>query len=81
MKILPDKSTLQRNIASIKMNLLKQINQILLAKWIDRKLNVSLDASGIRILGRSICYSIRIKRDVSRRECDKIHLATCNDTM
>lgn len=68
-------------MSTIKMDLLRQINNILLGKWVDRKLNISLDASGIRILGRSIWYSLRIKRNISRRECDKIHLATCNDTM
>jgi len=81
MSILPGKSTLQRCLSSVKMNLLREFNHILLGKWIDRKLNVSIDASGIRILGRSIWYSLRIKRNISRRECDKIHLATCNDTM
>ena len=81
MKILPGKSTLQRCLATTKMDFLRQINQILLGDWIKRKLNISIDASGIRILGRSIWYSIRIKRNISRRECDKIHLATCNDTM
>lgn len=81
LRILPGKSTLQRCLSSIKMNLLRELNQILLGKWIKRKLNISVDASGIRIIGRSIWYSLRIKRNISRRECDKIHLATCNDTM
>jgi len=81
LQILPGKSTLQRCLSMTKMDLLRQINQILIANWIKRKLNISVDASGIRIIGRSIWYSLRIQRDISRRECDKIHLATCNDTM
>jgi len=78
---LPGKSTLQRCLSSIKMDLLRQLNYFLIGKWTEKKLNISIDASGIRILGRSIWYSIRIKKLSSRRECDKIHLATCNDTM
>lgn len=80
-QILPGKSTIQRAMSSVKMDLLRQINQILLAEWAKRKLNISIDASGIRILGRSIWYSIRTEKPISRRECDKVHLATCNDTM
>jgi len=78
---LPGKSTLQRCLSTIKMDLLRQLNYFLIEKWTERKLNISIDASGIRIIGRSIWYSIRIKKLSSRRECDKIHLATCNDTM
>ena len=44
------------------------------------RVDVLIDASGIRIVGRSIWYSIRIKKRVSRRECDKIHIAICSDT-
>jgi hypothetical protein len=81
IKILPGKSTLQRCLSSMKMDTLRQLNQILLGKWINRKLNISLDASGIQILGKSIWYSLRIKRTISKQDCDKIHLAICNDTM
>ena len=63
------------------MDLLRGLNQYLISDWIKRKLNISIDASGIRIIGRSIWYTIRINEEISRRECDKIHLATCNDTM
>lgn len=81
MQILPGKSTLQRGMATIKMDLLREINKFLVGEWAKRKLNILIDASGIRIIGRSIWYSIRAKKPISRRECDKIHLATCSDTM
>jgi len=81
MEILPGKSTLQRCLSSVKMDLFREINRILLKDFIKRKLNISIDSSGIRIIGRSIWYSIRIKKEISRRECDKVHLAICNDTM
>lgn len=81
MQILPSKSTLQRGMNLMTMDLLRNFNRYLIQGWTNRKLNISIDASGIRIIGRSIWYSIRIKKPVSRRECDKVHLATCNDTM
>jgi hypothetical protein len=81
LKILPGKSTIQRCLSTTKMDLIRLLNQFLIEDWIQRKLNISIDASGIRILGRSIWYSIRAKKPISRRECDKVHLASCNDTM
>ena len=81
LQILPSKSTLQRGMKSFSMNLLREFNQILIQDWINRKLNILIDASGIRIKGRSIWYSLRIKKPISRRECDKVHLAVCRDTM
>ena len=80
-EILPGKSTIQRAMASLKMGLLREFNKNLINAWINRKLNILIDASGIRIIGRSIWYSIRARKPISRRECDKVHLATCSDTM
>jgi hypothetical protein len=79
LQILPGKSTIQRSMAKTKMDLLRTINSILLQDWMKRRLNILLDASGIRIIGRSIWFSLRAKRPISRRECDKIHLAVCSD--
>ena len=79
--ILLGKSTLQRFMAKLDMNLLRIFNQLLIEKWTNKKINASIDASGIRIVGRSIWYSIRTKMKIYRRDCDKVHLATCNDTM
>lgn len=81
LQILPGKSTIQRGMANLKMNLLRELNRILIQEWIDRKLNILIDASGIRIMGRSVWYSLRAKKPISRRECDKVHLATCSDFM
>ena len=81
LQILPGKSTIQRAMSTIKMDLLRKINKFLVGNWIKRKLNILVDASGIRILGRSVWYSIRAKKPISRRECDKVHLAICSDTM
>ena len=81
LQILPGKSTIQRAMSSVKMDLLREINKLIVGEWINRKLNILIDAAGIRILGRSIWYSIRTRKSMSRRECDKVHLATCSDTM
>jgi len=81
LQILPGKSTIQRAMANMSMDLLRQFNRELINNWVSRKLNILIDASGIRILGRSVWYSIRAKKPISRRECDKVHLATCSDTM
>lgn len=79
LQILPGKSTIQRCLAQTKMEMLRIINFILLEDWMKRKLNILLDASGIRIVGRSVWFSLRAKRPISRRECDKIHIAICSD--
>jgi hypothetical protein len=79
LQILPGKSTIQRCLAQTKMDMLRTINSILLQDWMERKLNILLDASGIRIVGRSVWFSLKAKRSISRRECDKIHIAVCSD--
>lgn len=79
LQILPGKSTIQRGMQYFSMHFLREFNAVLIQEWIQRKLNIILDASGIRIIGRSIWFSIRVKRFISRRECDKVHLAVCSD--
>src|SRR3989338_10479864 len=73
LQILPGKSTIQRGMEIISVKKLIDFNRLMLSDWIKRKLNLMLDASGIRLIGRSIWYSIRIKRPILRRDCDKIH--------
>src|SRR3989344_2451608 len=81
MKILPGKSTIQRGMELLSINLLQQINLLLLKDIVKTKLNILVDASGIRILARSIWFCIRIKETISKRECDKVHLAVCADLL
>ncbi|MEK6896658.1 MAG: transposase, partial [Nanoarchaeota archaeon] len=54
-------------------------NAMILIEWSKRKLNLMIDSSGIRIIGRSIWFCIRIKEYISKKECDKTHLAVCSD--
>ena len=81
LQILPGKSTIQRGMQLFDMELLYAFNKILIHDAIQRKLNILVDASGIRIIGKSIWYLLRIKNNILRRECDKIHIAICSDLL
>lgn len=81
MHILPGKSTLQSHMDLISMKSLLKFNSIILMEWSKRKLNLMIDSSGIRIIGRSIWFCIRIREYISKRECDKTHLAVCSDVL
>ena len=81
LKILPGRSTIQRGMDLFSMELLREFNSILLKDLINRKLNIILDASGIRIHCRSIWYCLKIKKNILKRDCDKVHLAVCEDLL
>lgn len=81
MKILPGKSTIQRGMELLRMELLWQINLLMLKDIMKNKLDILIDSSGIRIFARSIWFCIRIKKEISKRECDKVHLAVCADLL
>ena len=81
MRILPGKSTIQRGMEILSMDLLWQINLLMLKDIMKNKLDILIDSSGIRIFARSIWFCIRIKREISKRECDKVHLAVCADML
>ena len=81
MKILPGKSTIQRGMELLNFNLLQQINLLLLKDVVKKQLNILIDSSGIRIFARSIWFCIKIKREISKRDCDKVHLAVCADLL
>lgn len=81
LDILPGKSTLQAHMKMISMSNLLKFNSLILMEWSKRKLNLMIDSSGIRIIGRSIWFCIRIKEYISKRECDKTHLAVCSDVL
>ena len=79
LDILPSKSTLQAHMRLVSMQNLLKFNAMILTEWSKRKLNLMIDSSGIRIIGRSIWFCIRIKEYISKKECDKAHLAVCSD--
>lgn len=81
LQILPGKSTIQRAMKQLSMKNILEFNRMMLTDFMQRKLNLLIDASGIRIIGRSIWFSLRIRKPISRRECDKVHLAVCSDVL
>ncbi len=81
MKIFPGKSTIQRGMELLSIDLLRQLNFLLLKDIVKKKLNIIIDANGIRIFARSIWFCLRIKKTISKRECDKVHLAVCADLL
>jgi hypothetical protein len=81
MDLLPGKSTLQRGMELLTFDLLQQINLLLLKDVMKKRLNVLIDSSGIRIFARSIWFCLRIKKEISKKDCDKVHLAVCADLL
>lgn len=81
MKILPSKSTIQRAMKLLKFSLIMQFNRELIYCIIKRRLNIIIDSTGIRCIGRSIWYCIRINKEIEKRDCDKIHLAVDSDLL
>ena len=63
------------------IDLLWQINLLMLRDIMKNKLDILIDSSGIRIFARSVWFCIRIKREISKRDCDKFHLAVCADLL
>lgn len=81
MNILPSKSTIQRAMRHIKFSLIMQFNRELICCIIKRRLNIIIDSTGIRCIGRSVWYCIKINKEIEKRDCDKIHLAVDSDLL
>lgn len=81
LNLLPSRSTIQRGMEMCTMDILRKVNYLLIKNHIKKHIDVLLDASGIRLVGRSIWYSIRVKKKISRKECDNVHIAACNDQL
>ncbi len=72
---LPCKSTLNNYSFQFKLSLLSNFNRKLIDYWIKKPVDLLLDASGIRLVGRSIWFCIRTKKNILKKDCDKIHIA------
>jgi hypothetical protein len=81
LQILPSKSTIQRGMKMLSMKLLYEINLLMLAEITVRKIDLLIDSSGIRIIGSSIWYCLRIKKEIRKKDCDKAHLAVSSEFM
>jgi len=75
LKELPCKSTVNNYSLKFKLSFLSNFNRNLVEAWIKKPVDLLLDASGIRLVGRSIWYSIRTKKKIRKKDCDKIHIA------
>lgn len=67
LKILPSKSTIQRAMKLLKFSLIMQFNNKLICCIIKRKLNIIIDSTGIRCIGRSVWYCIRINKEIETK--------------
>lgn len=73
---LPCKSTINNYDQHIfTLGLLSEFNRRLIDAWVKKPIDLLLDASGIRLVGRSIWFCIRTKKSIRRKDCDKIHIA------
>jgi len=81
LKNLPSKSTIHRGMQRLNMNLLYELNKLIIKNQLKRILNIIIDASGIRTDKRSTWFCLRIKKIISKRDCDKLHLAICADLL
>lgn len=75
LKCLPCKSTLNNYNQLFTLKFLSEFNKRLVASWVKRPVDVLLDASGIRLVGRSIWFCIRTKKRIRKKDCDKVHIA------
>ena len=72
---LPCKSTVNNYAFQFNLAFLTAFNRKLIGAWIKKPVDLLLDASGIRLVGRSIWFCIRTKRQILKKDCDKIHIA------
>lgn len=72
---LPCKSTINNYSFKFTLSFLSKFNKRLVNLWIKKPVDLLLDASGIRLVGRSIWFCIRTKKKILKKDCDKIHIA------
>lgn len=72
---LPCKSSVNNYALQFSLSFLSKFNRELIDAWIKKPVDLLLDASGIRLVGRSIWFCIRTKQKILKKDCDKIHIA------
>lgn len=73
---LPCKSTINNYaLKKFSLSFLSNFNKRLIEAWIKKPVDLLLDSSGIRLVGRSIWFCIRTKKEILKKDCDKIHIA------
>ncbi|MDI6738403.1 MAG: transposase [Nanoarchaeota archaeon] len=72
---LPCKSTVNNYALQCSLTLLSVFNKKLIDAWVKKPVDLLLDASGIRLVGRSIWFCIVAGKKILKKDCDKIHIA------
>ena len=72
---LPCKSTINNYAFQFSLSLLSRFNKQLIDAWIKKPVDLLLDSSGIRLVGRSVWFSIRTKQKILKKDFEKIHVA------
>ncbi len=75
LDMLPCKSTVNNYAFQFSLGFLSEFNRKLIDAWIKKPIDLLLDASGIRLVGRSIWFCIRTRKKILKKDCDKIHIA------
>jgi len=72
---LPSKSTINDYASQFSLAFLSVFNKKLIDGWVKKPVDLLLDASGIRLVGRSIWFCLRTRQKILKKDCDKIHIA------
>ncbi|MBI2522825.1 transposase [Candidatus Woesearchaeota archaeon] len=72
---LPCKSTINNYALMFTLSFLSNFNKKLIEAWIKKPVDLLLDSSGIRLVGRSIWFCIKSKKKILKKDFDKIHIA------
>ena len=72
---LPCKSTVNNYASLYTLTFLSEFNKKLIDCWVKKPVDLLLDASGIRLVGRSIWFCLRTRQKILKKDCDKIHIA------
>ncbi len=72
---LPCKSTVNNYASQFTLTFLSEFNKKLIDNWIKKPVDLLLDASGIRLVGRSIWFCLKTRQKIQKKDCDKIHIA------
>ena len=81
LKSLPCKSTINNYTMLFSLSSLYSFNKKLIDAYIKKPVDLLIDASGIRLVGRSIWFCIRTKKRIRKKDCDKIHIAVCHKSL
>ncbi|MCJ2540639.1 MAG: IS5 family transposase [Candidatus Thermoplasmatota archaeon] len=80
MKRLPGHSVIHRGMDRLSMTYIRRVLRKIIWRLRRAGMNVAVDSTGFSITNRSMWFDIRVRRNVSRRECLKLHIAVDVDT-